>query len=264
MTVADATGTASDRRGVPASVYLYGVCRRRDAAPSITEGVGGTAVEQVVHRDLAAIVSPIAERHVRAARRELVRHSDVLAAVLEDGQVLPMRFGTVYPSRDAVVAELLEPRHDELLDLLASLETKVELSVKAFYDEQAVLAEVVASTPRIARLREATRSRPDAATHALRIELGQAVARALDERRAIDADAILRRVQPFADRVFVDDQQVENLVLKAALLVDRTRVDAVDAAMDELAREQSGRIRFQYVGPLPPHSFVAIELPEQA
>ena len=243
---------------------MYGVCRRRKTVEAWSEGIAGGDVGQVVHRDLAAIVSEVPGPRVRATRRDLMRHSNVLASVFEDGEVLPLRFGTLYPDRDAVADSLLAARYRELHDLLVELEGKVELSVKAFYDERAILAEIVTGDRRIARLREATRSQPAAATHALRIELGEAVAHALESRRAADAEAIVARVQKFCDAVVVDDQQVENLVLKAALLVDRSRVAAVDAGMDALAREQAGRMQFKYVGPLPPHTFVAIDSADRA
>jgi hypothetical protein len=41
--------------------------------------------------------------------------------------------------------------------------------------------------------------------------------------------------------------------------VERKRLTAFDAAMDDLASGQAGRIDFKYVGPLPPHSFVSLE-----
>jgi hypothetical protein len=96
------------------------------------------------------------------------------------------------------------------------------------------------------------------------MDLGRAVADAVEDRRARDADAILRRLRPLADAIVIDNQQVENLVLKASLLVDRERVAQVDQTMDDLALEQRGRMQLRYVGPLPPHSFVAIESTEQA
>ena len=264
MTVADATARMPRMPEVGSNVYVYGVCRRRDALPSDAEGIGGAAVDQVAHRNLAAIVSTTDQQRIRTTRRDLMRHSNVLGAVFREGQVLPFRFGTLYPDRGAVVERLLAPRYRELEQLLAELERKVELGVKAFYDERAILSEVVAASPQIARLREATRSQPAAATHALRLDLGRAVADAVEERRARDADAILRRLRPLADAIVVDDQQVENLVLKASLLVDRERVAQVDQTMDDLALEQRGRMQLRYVGPLPPHSFVAIESTEQA
>jgi hypothetical protein len=255
----------SDRAAAMAGgVYVYGICRRRERAAPPSEGIGGADVDFLPHRDLAAIVTDVAGGRIRATRRDLIRHSNVLAAIFEGGQVLPLRFGTVYPDGAAVVDGLLEARYEELDDLLDALRGKVELNVKAFYEEEAVLAEVVAGDPRIARLREATIGKPAAATHALRLDLGQAVAQALDARRAADADAIIRRLHPLAESIVVDDQEVENLVVKAALLVERDVLDAVDGAMDDIAREQAGRINFKYVGPLPPHSFVALDLREPA
>src|SRR5919198_1315240 len=54
--------------------------------------------------------------------------------------------------------------------------------------------------------------------------------------------------------------QIELGELVAAELRARTDRDvrAFDAAMDELASGQAGRIDFKYVGPLPPHSFVSL------
>jgi Gas vesicle synthesis protein GvpL/GvpF len=264
MPSAEATGSVSGPTEAAGYVYVYGVCRSGGGVDDVADGIGGSGVDLVVHRHLAAIVSDVPEPRVRATRRDLMRHSNVLAGVFERGQVLPLRFGTIYPSRDAVAQSLLAARYDELDELLASLDAKVELSVKAFYDERAILTEVVNADPRIARMREATRSQPAAASHALRLELGQAVAHALEERRAVDAEEILARVRPFADAIVVDDQQVENLVVKAALLVDRAEIATVDDVMDKLAREEAGRMHFKYVGPLPPHTFVAIESPEPA
>ena len=78
--------------------------------------------------------------------------------------ILPLSFGTTFPDRESLVAEFLEPRHDELAGLLKALEGRVELLVKAYYREEAILAEVVRNEPRIARLRAVTRERPAAAS----------------------------------------------------------------------------------------------------
>jgi Gas vesicle synthesis protein GvpL/GvpF len=47
-------------------------------------------------------------------------------------------------------------------------------------------------------------------------------------------------------------------VLRASFLVERKRVPEFDKAMNEVARHEDGRIRFKYVGPLAPHSFVTV------
>jgi hypothetical protein len=157
------------------------------------------------------------------------------------------------------VADLLAPRHDELVRLLERFDGLVELSVKAFYREEAVLAEIVMDDPHIARLREATQTQPEAATYGLRLQLGEAVARALEARRQEDAIRIGSSLRPLAEELVLEEPAVENLVVKASLLVPRSRLEKVDAAVSELARRNTSRIQFKYVGPLPPHSFVSLE-----
>jgi Gas vesicle synthesis protein GvpL/GvpF len=258
MSVQDCSaGTAEAPTAVPA-VYVYGVTWADAAREQAAAGIGEGDVEVVRFDDLAALTTTIESPSVRARRRDLLAHSEVLRAALVHGTVLPLSFGTVLQSADAVVGELLEPRQDELRGLLRELAGRVELSVKAFYREEAILAEIVRENPRIARLRETVRTGPEAATYGLRIELGELVSAELRARSSRDADAILEAVRPHAVAVDVDDEPIEHQVLRASFLVERARVGAVDQAMDELAGRYDGLIDFKYVGPLPPHSFVAL------
>jgi hypothetical protein len=239
------------------ALYVYGIVPADTVRKVKARGVGGSAVHAVVHRDLAALVSEV-ETPVRAKRRELLGHTEVLNEAVAAGTVLPVSFGTTFPDEGTLVSELLEPRREELKRLLEQLENRVELTLRAFYRPDVVLGEIVRSNPRIARLREATRGRPEAATHAARLELGTAVAAELEARARGDAAAILNELRPLAVDVRVDETPIEHQVVRASLLVARWDVPAVDAAMDDLARRHAGRIDFKYVGPLAPHSFVSL------
>jgi hypothetical protein len=240
------------------ALYVYGVTWADAARDRRAAGIGEADVGSVRFEDLAALTSELENPKVRARRRDLMTHSGVLGAALEDGTVLPLSFGTVFESAETVVSKFLEPRADELRKLLRELEGRVELSVKAFYREEPILAEIVRENPRIARLRESARSGPDAATYGLRIELGELVAAEMRARARRDANAILERVRPLAVAVEVDEEPVEHQVLRASFLVERKKVGTFDEAMDELAERQDGRIHFKYLGPLPPHSFVSL------
>src|SRR5207248_1654838 len=92
----------------------------------------------------------------RDRRRDVLAHSNVLTAAVGAGTVLPLRFGTVFQSADAVMRRFLEPRYAELDRLLDELENLVELRVTGFYRREAVLEEIVRDSPRVAQLREAT------------------------------------------------------------------------------------------------------------
>ena len=172
----------------------------------------------------------------------------------------PLRFGVVFESEVALVEGFLRPRHAELVALLRKFEGQVELTVRAYYEENAILAEIVQENPRIARLRE--ESRADAATYPLKVELGERVAGELQRRTHRDRDALLSRLSSLARDLEIDQEPIEHQVLRASFLVERGHVSAFDAAMDELARRHAGRILFKYVGPLAPHSFVTVADPE--
>jgi hypothetical protein len=233
---------------------VYGIVPAEAPIDDVPAGIGGAPVGRVVSGGLAALVSPVEADELRATRRDLLSHSAVLERAIAAGPVLPLRFGIVL--RD-VAEELLEPRHEELAALLERFERLVELRVRALYDEEAVLREIVRSDPAIARLNEATRGAPDAAAQAQRLRLGEAVAHALEATRESDSRAIFARLRPLAEDAVVEEGE-SSLGFTASFLVDRGRVEAFDAAMDELAREHEGRITFKYLGPLPPHSFVSL------
>jgi Gas vesicle synthesis protein GvpL/GvpF len=240
--------TAS-RTGAETAAYVYGITWS-DGALQAGRGVGDAPVRALDHGELAALVSELPSPDIRARRRDLLRHADVLQQTFEHQTVVPLGFGTTFDSGDDVVAELLEPRYEELVALLQSLDGLVELTVRAFYDEGGVLAAIVVEDPQVAALR-------GAAGHAEQVQLGEAVADALGRRRSYDADEIVATLSALAKEVVVEERVAEYEVVRAAFLVDRSAADAFDARAEELARSHDGTIRFKLTGPLPPHHFVS-------
>jgi hypothetical protein len=257
-------GSAIDEsRGGAEGRYVYGVVRPAAALSISSPGIGdgGPKVGVVSQGDLGALVSPFGGEVVKANRRNLTAHSDVLQEALGAATVVPMRFGVVMPNEEAVVEELLRARGAELGRLLDGVAGRVELSVKAFYRGDVALQEVLRDDPAIARLSQATRGQPEAATYYDRVRLGQLVADAVRAKRVADAAPILERLRPLAESVAADEELPERMVLKAAFLVERQRVPEFDRAVDEIAREVSGRLQLKYLGPLAPHTFATFALP---
>jgi hypothetical protein len=225
-------------------MYVYGVAELGRTLRG--SGVVDAAVRTVEHGSLAAIVSPVPSLHLRAKRRDILAHQDVLQRAFAKGTVIPFRFGMVFDDEDAVVSELLEPRHDELAHLLERLDGLVELSVRAYYLEEAVLREIIRDDTRVARLKG----------QASDVALGEAVAHALAGKRAAEAAAVEKTLLPLAEDAVIDEPRTEYELFRGAFLVRRDEVETFDAEMNALAGERDGTVVFKYVGPLPPHSFV--------
>jgi hypothetical protein len=240
------------------AVYVYGVVAAADPL-ELPAGVEGADVGVEPSDGLAALVSTVPDRPMRTTRRNLEAHAAVLrSALAQRDPVLPMRFGVLLPGRAAVAAELLEPSRAELETLLERFAGTVELELKALYpDHEAILAEVVRSDPRIARLR-------GRGGYHEQLELGELVAAGLEETRQADEGLLLDRLAPLALDFRARKELPERVAAKLAFLVERRRQETFERRAEELAAECHPRLQLRLDGPLPPHSFVDLALPAGA
>jgi hypothetical protein len=171
-----------------------------------------------------------------------------------------MRFGIVMDG-DAVVRERLLIRHAaELRDLLARLEGNVQMMVKAYYAEDALLRDALASDPDLAQAATAVARVSVAEAQAERVQVGERVAAAVDAQRAAVESALLEALSPVAEAIQVDPPGGERVALSAQVLVARDSRAALDQRVSELGDALAGVVGFRYVGPLPPYSFADVSL----
>jgi Gas vesicle synthesis protein GvpL/GvpF len=245
------------------ATYLYGIARRLQAEPPALPAVADAEAEirSIEEGSCFAIVSAVSASFVEATAEDLQRHSDVLQKLLEcTTAVVPLRFGTVYPDDETVRRDLLAARRDELEVLLQKVENRAEARLKAYYVEEAVLAEVVAEQPQIAQLRERTQALPADATYYDRIRLGELVASALAAKRRQDGEALLARLAPLAVDHIVEEEPHEWSVLTASFLLERSAIDDFHSEVSKLADDAERRLQLRCLAPLPPYSFVSLQL----
>ena len=247
----------------PQPVYVYGVVRAGGTLAFDEAGVAGRPLELIEHDGIAAVVSDFPAEDFRVRRSDLHAHLRSVERIFEQATVAPCPFGTVIGSRDQVESHFLGPRRDELETLLEQLEGHVQMNVKAEYDEQAVLAELVAGDPEIARLRERTKAL-GAAAYYENIRLGELIASRLAARREADAagiEAVLAAAAAAAVSEPADAGRL--LVFKGSFLVARDVLAEFDRTLDGLAAEGAPQLRFEATGPLPPIAFATLD-PEAA
>ena len=237
--------------------YIYGVVDAGSTAPP-GPGINDGAIRLVASDGIAALVSDV-DGDLRMGRKAMTAHAKVLEQALADGSVLPMRFGIVMADEDAIREQLLDRHRAQLAAQLEDFAGKVELKLRASYDESRLMREVITEDQDVARLRASLRGVPDDASYYGQIRLGELVSEAVERKRQIDSGRILDLLSPLALAVEVGEPHHERVVLNASFLIERGRIEEFDAAVDGLGREQEARMRFKYTGPLPPHSFVRLE-----
>lgn len=240
--------------------YLYAIIVCSEPREFKTRGVGerGDAVHTINYRRLAAVVSDSPGREYDNSRRNMMAHTVVLEEVMTEFDLLPVRFGTVAAGTHAIENRLLAPRYEEFTTLLEEMHGRIEVGLKAFWHEGAAFEEVVKENEKIRKLRTALQGRSLEETYYERIQLGEAVEKAMNQIRARDEETILSRLNPFARKTRTNKIISDRMVLNAAFLVNRENGPAMDEAVKRLDGEFNQRLMFKYVGPVPPYNFVNI------
>ena len=100
--------------------YMYCIVRSPGPRKFTSQGIGGGGdiVHTVRSNSLTAVVSdsPIVE--YERSRRYMMAHTLVQEEVMQECTILPVRFGTVGPSAEAIQEQVLDRRCGELNSLL--------------------------------------------------------------------------------------------------------------------------------------------------
>lgn len=247
-------------------VYVYGIIAASDAAQwPETQGLGepSSPVRTVVDGEMAALVSDLPADHMPGRREDLEAHRRVLSEAIQRGTAIPMRFGIVMDSDEAVRQRLLERHATELSDTLQRLDGHVQMTVKAYYVEDALLREALAAQPELARESAALSQLPEQETQSARVWLGERLAKAVEARRVEVESALVNRLSPLAADFRVDPPNSERVALNAQLLVHRDRRAELDNEIRALSDALAGELAFRYIGPLAPFSFADLSLREE-
>lgn len=249
----------------PASTaaYVYGILPADVELASDLRGVGDPPGEVRIVRsgDLAALVSDIDPARPLGSPEDLAVHKEILDASAADAPVLPLRFGAVLASDDAVAHELLGEHSDEFADALRELDGRAEYVVKGRYDEQAILAEILAENPEAARLRDQTRDAEPDATRDAQIRLGEIVNDAVTEKRGKDTRALGNAMADHCEASLVRDPTHELDAVHVAFLARVEQEKQIEDVISDLAERWQGRVDLRLLGPMAAYDFVGAAEP---
>jgi Gas vesicle synthesis protein GvpL/GvpF len=207
-------------------IELYAITD--DPGPPLPDVAG---LRLVSFDGLAAVCTPASEAELSA--ETLWRHEEVVEALMEDRDLLPVRYGTRLDD-EAAVARAMEGRSRELAAALDRVRGAVELSVRVVAaggtpDPPGPLETL--SGAEYLRLRAETEGSRDDAARALHEPLA-----------ALARESAHARPRPPE-------------LFRAAYLVER---EGVDSFVSEVGRLQGGSLGLAILctGPWPPYSFV--------
>lgn len=256
-------------QGTARASYIYGIVpagvRIPDGLDPIPYGEDGNQLGLVTEGRLAAVVSDVAPDRPLGTRRDLMAHEAVLNAIAQETPVLPMRFGAVVTDDDAVAEELLAPHQDYFVRALEQLKGHYEFRLRGDYDQDVVLSRIVEAEPRLQKMREKIAGVDEDASYYDRIQLGEAISKAMDRLREEDAQACVDAISKYAVATEVKEASGENGAVHLAFLVHSDQRADFERVVDELGEAWAGRIELQLIGPTAAFDFLPeFEAPAEA
>jgi hypothetical protein len=216
------------------------------------QGVGDPPAElRVVRGDSVCAVVSEAPDDLRISRRDMAAHAAVQSRLFEDGTALPLHFGLVAQDEEAVRAVLAE-REQDFARRIGELTDRVEFNVKAAWDEDAAIHDILEQSEQLRSLNEATRT--DETRYEDRLTLGELLAQEIQRRQESLTAEIVNELEPAAHAERIS-RPSDQYAVNASFLVDQDRADEFVDAAGRLAERLGEQAGIRVMGPLPPYSF---------
>jgi len=225
--------------------------------------VGIAGVENEVytigHDGMAAVVSdsPIIEYDV--SRENLLAQQKVNELVMKDYVILPFKFCTIAEKTENIQKKVLIPRRKQFLDNFEYMADKSEHGIRVIWkDMNMVFNELIEERSDLRRIRDRLSTLPPNRGRDKKIELGERVKLALEEKNAAIEDEIFRIFGPLAVESKKNKLYGDRMVLNGAFLIQRDGQAAFDEKVTEISELYADKMQFKYIGPTQPSNFVEI------
>jgi len=245
--------------------YLYCVIKERNSKKFNILGQEGKEVYTINEGNLAIVVSDTPKEEYSFIKEHLTCHQKVIEEVMKEGyDVLPVRFSTVAKSEEDIREKVLKRYRKKLLETFPIAEGRVELGLRAIWkDMPSIFQEILRENPEIQRVKEEAQKNPFQMKVA---GVGELVQKTLDAKREKEAQKILSPLKKlavdFKERELLRSREVmkDSMILSSAFLVSKDSEKEFDEKVKALVKDYDQRIKFIYMGPIPPFNFVSLVL----
>ena len=244
-------------------IYLYGLMAPSAPPPatSVTalEGVTGPVFSKTLPTG-HLIYGHHDGQQILARRRLMLAHTAILEAASTAGTVLPMRFGLLADSIDAVTA-LVARQEKEIASHFARLAGHVEYGVRISFPGPAALTQALSGNP---ALRTEKARLEGAADHFATAAFGRKLGEVLERRRTDAQHKLVSRLRGFVADLVLRAPETEFQVLNAHILLPASEEPSLPVRLSELAAgldfAPTADPAITLVGPAPLFNFVRLTL----
>jgi hypothetical protein len=239
--------------------YIYAVTIDAQGRTYGDFGIDGRMVYSIPVGRVAAVVSDLPSGVIRPERSRLAAHQEVLKKLMAEATPLPMSFGTLADSPEAV-RKMLSRNQQALLEQLRRVAGRVEMGLRVTWDVPNIFEYFVNTHPELRLARDRLLGGHREATQEQRIEVGRMFDRLLNEDREAYADKVEGILAPHCMEIERNKCRNERELMNLACLVERAAMPQFEGGVFKAAQQFDNNFAFDYNGPWAPHNFVEIDL----
>jgi Gas vesicle synthesis protein GvpL/GvpF len=221
------------------------------------KGIADTDLYELSFGEITVVVSDVSRAGLIAGKSTAVEYAAVIETLSQQFTLLPMRFGSVMESNEAII-HMLERNYHDIQQNLLKVERKYEFGLKVFCDSEKLMAE----------LREKSEASPlPSATPAPEIKNSESrnwVNKKLKEHRLEELlvsyiDSVIEDITGQLDRLKtiskIKKMVTPTTTIDGVFLLDKALKDELIHAVGDLQNKFPG-LNFILTGPWPPYNFV--------
>jgi hypothetical protein len=239
--------------------YLYAVVEASEPRSYPSMGIDGSDVYTITEGRMGAVVSGLASPKIRPQRAHLAAHQAVLKCLMADTTPLPMAFGTIADSPEAI-RRILVRNQRALQEQFRRVAGRVEMGLRVAWDVPNIFEYFVNTHAELRMARDRLVGVRHEFTQEEKIELGRMFDRLLNDDREEHARKVERVLGPVCVEFKENQCRNEREVMNVACLVRREAQEEFSAGVFEAAKLFDNSFTFDYSGPWAPHNFVDLEL----
>lgn len=244
--------------------FIYGFISTNEEKNLGYAGIEGGEVRTLPYQDIAAVVSdtPIIQFDSlpkETLLRNLAVYQSVIEKVMETYHIIPMKFGTMVQGEEEL-KRILEKGYGQINTNLREMENKIELDVAALWSDMETVLKEIGEEEKIKTLKKEAASKPPDQIFEIKINAGKLVKESLDKKREECASEILGILKKEAENHRSHDVMDDSMIMNVAFLINKDREEGFESSVKQLDEQYKGRINFRIVGPLPPYSFITLEM----
>lgn len=247
------------RPGGPKGRYLYAIIAGSEQRQFGNLGLNGGQVYTIPDNGVAAVVSDIPQQKIRPERRHFAAHQGVLRKLMEECDLLPMRFGVISGDPRAVRG-LLSRNRSAIVNQLQRVAGKVEMGLRVSWDVPNIFEYMISVHSELMEARDSLINAQRNLTQEEKIQVGRLFEELLNTDREAHTRRVERALKPACSEIKRNKCREEREVMNLACLVSRTALPAFENAVLKAAGLFDDNFAFDYNGPWAPHNFAEVEV----